>query len=407
MRRQGNWLFKACGAAFVALMIATPARAQAPAPLPPAQSSAAPAPASKPAISPEGAGCNTVEKPLSAGGASIVPEIAGQPKNWQPPGGEITFTVRSFLQMPPDALVLVCFRWKHLSAQQDRFITARPTHLDLSDGGRLLKVTVTVPPNLRGAPSRLSGDGDYAGLYLVPLAEVRILVLGKNADGTLLVAADVSHEIGVTNPFWAMLLALLTVLTAFAVLAFVGYRRLKGAGLKNAGFLLRIIATPTGYASLSQLQLVVWTFVVAGSAVYVMVLSGELIEITTGTLILLGISGAVTVASTLHDTTQSAKQQAAGALAPVAPRQPTWSDLVMNDVDGQREIDISRVQMLYFTLITATFVVMRVVSTYVIPEIPQGFQILMGISNAVYFGAKVAQPATTPAITPTPPDPAT
>jgi hypothetical protein len=48
--------------------------------------------------------------------------------------------------------------------------------------------------------------------------------------------------------------------------------------------------------------------------------------------------------------------------------------------------------MLYFTLITAGFVVMRVLTTYVIPEIPQGFQILMGISNAVYFGSKVAQP---------------
>ena len=56
--------------------------------------------------------------------------------------------------------------------------------------------------------------------------------------------------------------------------------------------------------------------------------------------------------------------------------------------------------MLYFTLITAIFVVMRVVTTYVIPEIPQGFQILMGISNAVYFGSKVAQPASTSAASP-------
>ncbi len=69
-----------------------------------------------------------------------------------------------------------------------------------------------------------------------------------------------------------------------------------------------------------------------------------------------------------------------------------WSDLVVNETDGQRDIDVTRVQMLYFTLITAIFVVMRVLSTYVIPEIPQGFQILMGLSNAVYFGAKVAQP---------------
>ena len=137
--------------------------------------------------------------------------------------------------------------------------------------------------------------------------------------------------------------------------------------------------------------MVLWTFVVAASAVYVMVLAGELIEVTSGTLVLLGISGAVTVGSKLHDSAQVAKAVAAAPAAPL--RRPRWSDLVVNDTDGHREIDITRVQMLYFTLITAAFVVMRVLTTYVIPEIPQGFQILMGISNAVYFGSKVAQPA--------------
>src|SRR6185295_8778391 len=114
--------------------------------------------------SPDSVGCNTVEKPLSAGGASIVPEQAGQQKNWQPPGGEITFTVRSFTQIPADGLVLVCFRWKRMYEQQDRFITARPVHLDLTDSGRLLKVTVVVPTSLRNPPPRFGGDGEYAGL---------------------------------------------------------------------------------------------------------------------------------------------------------------------------------------------------------------------------------------------------
>ena len=48
---------------------------------------------------------------------------------------------------------------------------------------------MTVPPNLLNAPSRFHGDGEYAGLYLVPLADVRILVLGKNPDGSLLVVS--------------------------------------------------------------------------------------------------------------------------------------------------------------------------------------------------------------------------
>jgi hypothetical protein len=242
--------------------------------------------------------------------------------------------------------------------------------------------------NLPKAPARFGEDGEYAGLYLVPLADVRILVLGKNPDGSLQVAADVSHAIGVTNPFWALLLAVLTVFVALAVLSFVCRRRLARAGLGDVGVIIRIITTPDGYASLSQLQMALWTFVVAASAVYVMVLAGELIEVTSGTLVLLGISGAVTVGSKLHDSTQATNT---GAAAPL--RQPRWSDLVVNDTGGHREIDISRVQMLYFTLITAGFVVMRVLTTYVIPEIPQGFQILMGISNAVYFGSKVAQPA--------------
>jgi hypothetical protein len=341
---------------------------------------------------PDGTGCNTVERPASAGGASIVPELAGQQKNWQPRGGEISFTVRSFAQIPSDAFVDVCFRWKRRGEQQDSYIVVRPTHLDLTDSSRLLKVTVVVPPSLPTAPSRLGGDGEYAGLYLVPLADVRILVLGKSADGGLLVAADVSHAIGVTNPFWALMLAALTVLMAFALLSFVGRRRLKRAGLDDVGLIIRIITTPDGYASLSQLQMVLWTFVVAASAVYVMVLAGELIEVTTGTLVLLGISGAVTVGSKLHDSAQAAKAVAAASAAPAPLRRPRWSDLVVNDTDGHREIDITRVQMLYFTLITASFVVMRVLTTYVIPEIPQGFQILMGISNAVYFGSKVAQP---------------
>ena len=119
-----------------------------------------------------------------------------------------------------------------------------------------------------------------------------------------------------------------------------------------------------------------------------MLLSGELIEVTTSTLVLLGISGAITVGSKLHDSTQTARIESDASRV---TRKPRWSDLIVNEVNGRREIDITRVQMLYFTLVTAAFVVMRVVATYVIPEIPQGFQVLMGISNAVYFGSKVAQ----------------
>ena len=362
--------------------------------------------APRPVVPVENAGCNSVEKPLSAGGASIVPEAVGQQKAWQPRGGEITFTVRSFVPIPADSQVLVCFRWKRLTERPDDFISTRPTHLDLGDGGRTLRVTVVVPMHLRNPPSRFSGDGEFAAFHLVPLADVRILVLAKDASGNFAVAADVSHAIGVTHPAYAFALALFTVLAVFGVLTVISHRRLKRVGIDGLDPVLRIITTADGYASLSHFQMILWTFVVAASAVYVMVLSGELIQITTGTLVLLGISGAVAVATKVHDQSQAPAEEAAAA--PLPPRKPRWSDLMVSEVNGRREIDITRVQMLYFTMITATFVVMRVAATYVIPEIPEGFQLLMGLSNAVYMGSKVASPVanTAAASPPGPPPPA-
>jgi hypothetical protein len=68
-------------------------------------------------------------------------------------------------------------------------------------------------------------------------------------------------------------------------------------------------------------------------------------------------------------------------------RNPSWADLVVAG-PGRGEVDVTRVQMLFFTLITAAFVTMTVLNTYTIPEIPQGFLILMGLSNGVYLTNK-------------------
>src|SRR5262249_4536013 len=68
-------------------------------------------------------------------------------------------------------------------------------------------------------------------------------------------------------------------------------------------------------------------------------------------------------------------------------REPYWSDLLTAD-RGANEIDVTRVQMLIFTLISAAFVGLKVVVSYEIPEIPENFQLLMGISNGVYIGGR-------------------
>jgi hypothetical protein len=195
------------------------------------------------------------------------------------------------------------------------------------------------------------------------------------------------------------------------VLYFALARRVQHPGINKANWLLRVISTPAGIASLSQLQIIIWTFVVAASAVYVMSLSGRLIEVTSGTLILLGIAGAAGLGAKVHTEAQTASAEKAAIEAEAlnapnasalrakadamktapANKTPKWSDLIVNDNgSGTPEVDVTRFQMLFFTIVTAIFVLITVVATYVIPEIPGGFVTLMGISNGVYIGSKVA-----------------
>jgi hypothetical protein len=377
-----------------------------------------------------------------------------QHKRWQPQGGVIQFAVKSFEGLPANASFNVCFRWKITdSDNKNGYVQVTPNRLDRNNDGTVWTITVTIPENFPElAPGQKSAKPSWF-LPLVPLADVRILVVSKDTDNKTK-AATVDTTIGITYPWAATLLALATVLIALGILLIVSNSRLTHPGIKAASLPLRIISTPNGRASLSQLQIVLWTLVVAAAAVYVMSLSGDLIQITEGTLVLLGIAGAAGVATKLHNESQIAKaeniagaanvtatppqqppvqqppvqqppvqqpavqqpavqqpavqqagptpQQAADArqnvknmLDPPSTQTPRWSDLIvtegMRDGVWVREIDVARFQMLLFLLITVVFVLLNVLTTYVIPEIPTGFLTLMGISNGVYLGSKVAQ----------------
>ncbi|HXZ67313.1 MAG TPA: fibronectin type III domain-containing protein, partial [Alphaproteobacteria bacterium] len=69
-----------------------------------------------------------------------------------------------------------------------------------------------------------------------------------------------------------------------------------------------------------------------------------------------------------------------------AKRTPKWSDLVV--WDGIHELDITRVQMLLFTVVAAVFVVLKIGDEGIIPTIPDSIVLLMGLSNGVYVGGK-------------------
>jgi hypothetical protein len=117
----------------------------------------------------------------------------------------------------------------------------------------------------------------------------------------------------------------------------------------------------------------------------------EAISIATTTAEKAAAEAAATTAADAAKIKEDAAMKAVATADALAIRTPLWSDLVMDESDG-REIDVARIQMLYFTLITAGFVLMQVLQSYNIPAIPDGFLILMGISNSVYMGSKFAKP---------------
>jgi hypothetical protein len=392
-----------------------------------------------PPTPPSPKGCNNTATSDAVTGSIV--QATGeslQRKRWQPQGGVMQFTLRTLATIPPNSSFIVCFRWKATAAENKEglYVDARPDRLDRNNDGTTWTITTTIPRIFEKLPDDKKQD---SAIPLVPLADVRILVLKEDKTPV----ADVATTIGITNPWFAIIYAIVTVITALFVLSSVSKWLLADTKLAKASWPLRIISTPTGHASLSQLQIALWTILVAASAVYVMALSGDLIEITNGTLVLLGIAGAAALGSKVHDNSQTTGLQAAAVTSQKSadeakinadkiardtsasqtqkelaakqasdateraeaakdgvdklsnPKAPSWYDLLVNEVtrDGVtgKEVDVTRFQLLLFTLIAAAFVLMNVVTTYVIPEIPTGFLTLMGISNGVYLGAKVAQ----------------
>jgi hypothetical protein len=444
--------------------------------------------------------CNT---PLADTSIDNGVGVLGEHKNWQPVGGQFEFTVKTTKTIPSNAMVKVCFRWKLASGDPGPFYDSGPTHL-LDKQSESIKVAATVGtipnkptwiwwPSRANAPGTEPRVGDYAIplVNLVRQVDARILVV----DGDGSPVADVLTTVGITNVFFAFVIVVFTVVGAFLILWQLSRYRLSSV---PKGHPLLAIITRRGYASLSQFQIMLWTFVVIASAAYVMALSGDLIEISTGTLVLLGISGssgviskaksesdakaapprvdpaeaaaaavaatdeaqklraaaafatgqakaeAVAAAAEAEANALAAKAKSEAADAVVAAlkkreaistaadpekaeadvlaaeevaqkalkasaiaasdashvarlRHPRWSDLVMEEIQG-RELDVTRVQMLYFTLVTAVFVLLKVITSYEIPVIPEGFLILMGISNSVYVGSKFAATTSSKAV---------
>jgi hypothetical protein len=337
--------------------------------------------AGQPATALQSANCPA--RPALAEGAPSAILVALDPDTlWRPRGSEVRFTISQPGGTVGVASVRVCFGWSSPDGEfrQTQVLMGSPQVRSVSNDGGLVEYGAVVPvlrrvPAGNWWPLRLftSTNYTYTGGFTVPVADMVVEV--NTTSGQKFVSAI---QVGITN----VSLAWAVVVGVLALIWLIMDRITRHRGIRGSTLLLRVISTRDGYASLSQLQIVLWTLVVAMSAIYVMTLSGNLISISEGTLILLGIASGAALAARLPGSGPSAPVQP----VPGTPRaMPEWSDLVVPDRSKQ-DIDVTRLQMLTFTLITAGFVLIKVVVDYEIPAIPANFLVLMGISNGVYVG---------------------
>lgn len=219
--------------------------------------------------------------------------------------------------------------------------------------------------------------------------ELRVFHIDK---GTMTLLAE--GPIRVSSLGWAFGVAVFAFLAAYFIPALLSlFKSLadKKSPLQGMGP-MSLMRGKYGRASLSNFQIWLWTIVVFTTIAYVWMLTGELMKITNGILVLLGISGAanlgakITAIAKQTRARQALKLPALDAFEPEPNVRPKWADLI--SVKG--EFNLLKFQMFLFTLLAVAFVAFTVFTEFLFPELPGNLLLLMGISNGVYLGGKMA-----------------
>ncbi|MBI4967041.1 MAG: hypothetical protein HZC25_02880 [Rhodospirillales bacterium] len=227
---------------------------------------------------------------------------------WQPIKGKVQVEIKKVNATSiGDFRVIACFRWRYSDqAKRERdenwIVSGDPISVD-GIAANTIRLSIRVPDLYSsdkkaadGRPKTQSTEPtpneriDRAIPFpfsegFIPKADLKII--GRDKDNQSIFEKNV--EISVTSTRWAFAYTVLSILVAIGLIYLVTGRRNAQTGTSN--FLLTIIATSNGRASLSQLQIMIWTLVVCGSIVYVFSISGTFMALSDQVLGLLGISG--------------------------------------------------------------------------------------------------------------------
>lgn len=148
---------------------------------------------------------------------------------------------------------------------------------------------------------------------------------------------------------------------------------------------LQLIRGHNGTASLSNLQILWWTLAVFSLMIYSWVATGGLAGLNQTIMWLLGIGGTGSLASKAVAINNKKNAAAMAAMREVRQNaQPDFWDLI--SVSGR--LDLTKLQMVLFTVIAGIYVVTNVWEQVVFPELPTELLTLMGLSNGLYVLGK-------------------
>src|SRR6202050_5395571 len=209
---------------------------------------------------------------------------------WEPVGGEILFTLKELPAEPRN--VTVWFNWQDTSDASTCVQSPRVLFVGKSTTlGDATKIEYTysarVPPLDVDAKSFpwIDGIRHWRFKNVVPLADVYVRADRKD-DQSAVAPINMMGSVGVSTPWLAFVIAIGLVGVAWGFL--LSWATARGV---PGGRLLRVISTPHGVASLSQFQIMIWSTVIGAGIIYVMLISGNLIDIPGTTLGLLGVTG--------------------------------------------------------------------------------------------------------------------
>jgi hypothetical protein len=200
-------------------------------------------------------------------------------------------------------------------------------------------------------------------------------------------ASDVQVPLVIARPGWIVAGYVISLVTLVALFA-LGY-------CTNA---LRDSTPDPGPGkkrpySLARTQIAFWTYLVVSSFVFLYLVTGSLETITSGVLVLIGISTGTLVGGAIID--QAKATTAANAPPPTppapAPEPPKSDNFFFDLISDAKGATIHRFQMVVWTLVLGAMFVIEVYTNLQMPDFDPMLLTLMGISGGTYVGLKIPE----------------